>query len=105
MHQSALGTDISRAGRSIPGGLQVGQTFSTVVANPDTRTFFRDTPSFFLLAAINIAYGAAGQQITVGCFEYFSYGNWVMTLGPGQSQPTSLFDIDTTTNGVRIDIP
>jgi hypothetical protein len=94
------GTDISRAGRALPnGGLRPGDTFSTVIANPSTRKFFRGYTIVLSTGSDNIAYGGMGQQITVGTFEYFTYGKWYTSAGN-----TSLIDTDTTTNGVQVDI-
>jgi hypothetical protein len=93
------GSDISRAGRAIPGGLKVGQTFSAVISNPTTRTFFRGYTIVLSTGSDNIAYGQVGQQISVGCFEYHTLGNWSTSAGL-----TSLFDTDTATNGMQVDI-
>lgn len=95
-----IGTDISRAGRALPnGGLRPGDTFSTVIANPSTRKFFRGYTIVLSTGSDNIAYGSLGQQVTVGTFEYFTYGSWYTSAGA-----TSLLDTDTTTNGMRVDI-
>lgn len=93
-------TDISRAGRAFPNGaLQVGQTFSTVIANPSCRTFFKGYTIVLSTGSDNIQYGGVGEQISVGTFEYFTYGRWYTSAGP-----TSLFDTDSTTNGMQVDI-
>src|SRR6266478_88739 len=60
------GTDISKAGRAIPGGLQPGQTFSTVIANPTDRTFFRGYTIVLSTGGDNIAYNKVGAQVDVG---------------------------------------
>jgi len=94
------GTDISRAGRALPnGGLRPGDTFSTVLSNPTCRKFFRGYTLVLSTGTDNIAYGGAGQQVSVGTFEYFTYGKWYTSHGA-----TTLFDTDTSTNGVQIDI-
>jgi hypothetical protein len=101
------GTDISRAGRAIPGGLQVGQTFSTVFANPSTRTFYRGYTIVLSNGSDNIQYGGAGSLLSVGTFEFFSYGRWYASGANGLNQGytgTTLFDTDTTTNGMEVDI-
>jgi hypothetical protein len=84
--------------------LQIGQTFSAVISNPTDRTFFRGYTIILSTGSDNIAYGKAGLQVAVGTFEYFTMGNWYASLNPGHSQSTSLFDTDTTTNGVQVDI-
>lgn len=94
------GTDISRAGRALPnGGLRPGDTFSTVISNPTCRKFYRGYTIILSTGSDNIAYGSVGQQVAVGTFEYFTYGKWYTSHGG-----TTLFDTDTSTNGVRIDI-
>jgi len=94
------GTDISRAGRALPnGGLRPGDTFSTVIANPSTRKFFRGYTMILSTGSDNIQYGSTGLQVSVGNFEYFTYGKWTTSAGV-----TSLFDTDTTTNGVQVDV-
>jgi hypothetical protein len=94
------GTDISRAGRALPnGGLRPGDTFSTVIANPTCRKFFRGYTIVLSTGADNIMYGAMGQQVTVGTFDYFTYGKWYTSHGT-----TTLFDTDTSTNGLKVDI-
>jgi hypothetical protein len=96
-------TDISRAGRAFPyGALQPGQTFTTVIANPTSRTFFRGYTIVLSNGADNIAYGGAGTSVAVGAFEYFSYGRWY-TSPTFNTGGTTLFDTDTSTNGMQLD--
>jgi hypothetical protein len=100
--------DVSRAGRALPnGGLQVGQTFSTVIANPAERKFYRGYTIVLSSGSDNILYGYFGSRLEVGCFEYFSYGLWYQSGLNGQNHEytgTTLYDTDTTTNGMRIDV-
>ena len=102
------GTDISRAGRAFPnGGLQPGQTFSTVIANPTCRTFYRGYTIVLSNGGDNIQYGGAGAILSVGTFEYFSYGRWYASGENGHGggyTGTTLFDTDTGTNGMRLDV-
>lgn len=101
---TASNGDLSRAGRALPGnGLQPGQTFSTVIANPLERKFYRGYTIVLSTGSDNIQYGGAGSQIEVGTFEYFTYGKWYTseTYSTGR---TPLFDSDTTTNGMQLDI-
>ena len=98
------GTDISRAGRAIPGGLQVGQTFSTVIANPDTRTFFRGYTIVLSSGSDNIAYGGAGTALAVGTFQYSIFNGTWYTSQTYNSGRTPLYDTDTTTNGMELDV-
>ncbi len=93
-------TDISRAGRALPnGGLRPGDTFSTVIANPTGRTFWKGYTLVLSTGSDNIAYGGVGTQVAIGTFEYFTNGKWYTSAGG-----TSLYDTDTTTNGMQIDI-
>ena len=95
-----LGTDISRAGRALPnGGLRPGDTFSTVISSPTYRKFYRGYTLVLSTGSDNIMFGGTGDQVAVGTFEYFSYGKWSTTAGA-----TRLYDTDTSTNGVQIDI-
>ena len=100
--------DISRAGRAIPnGGLQPGQTFSTVLANPVERVFFRGYTLVLSSGSNNIQYGYAGSRLEIGCFQYFSYGRWYQSGANGENHGyagTTLFDTDSTTNGMQIDL-
>jgi len=98
------GTDISKAGRALPnGGLQPGQTFSTVIANPDTRTFFRGYTIVLSTGSDNFPYNHVGDEIDVGTFEYATNGRWYST-GSYATGSNPLFDTDTTTNGMQLDI-
>jgi hypothetical protein len=100
------GTDISRAGRAFPP-LQPGQTFSTVIANPACRTFYRGYTIVLSNGGDNIQYGGAGSVLSMGTFEFFSYGRWYAAGANGLNQGytgTTLFDTDTTTNGMELDV-
>ena len=98
------GGDISRAGRAIPnGGLQVGQTFSTIISNPTERKFFRGYTIVLSNGGDNIAYGGAGTDIDVGTFDYAVAGGWY-TSESYSSGGTGIFDTDTTTNGMELDV-
>jgi hypothetical protein len=98
------GIDASKAGRAFPNGaLQPGQTFSTVIANPNTRRFYRGYTIVLSTGSDNFPYSHLGDEIDVGTFEYFSYGQWYTSA----TYPTgriSLFDSNTTTNGMQVDI-
>jgi hypothetical protein len=103
------GTDISRAGRAIPGALQPGDTIHVVIDNPTERRFFRGYTLRFNTGGANICYGgdncstpafdpgSVTTRMAVGTFEYFTYGKWFSTDG----SPT-LFDTDTH-HGLRVD--
>src|SRR5207244_2961378 len=96
--------DISRAGRAIPGGLQVGQTFSTVIANPAELSYYRGYTIVLSTGSGNLAYDKVGTQVAVGTFEFSGFhGRWY-TSESYQTGRTPLFDKDTTTNGMQLDI-
>jgi hypothetical protein len=95
----AGGTDISQAGRAIPGGLAIGDTVHVVVDNPTQRRFFRGYTVRFNTGSGNTVYaGTPSTRMAVGTFEYFTNGKWYSTDG----NPT-LFDTDTH-HGMRIDL-
>jgi hypothetical protein len=94
-----VGTDIAQAGRSIPGGLQVGQTVTLVVDNPTERRFFRGYTVRLNTGGGNTVFaGAPVSRFAAGTFEYFTNGKWYAT-GPDPA----LFDLDTH-HGVRLDV-
>lgn len=105
---SPIGTDISRAGRAMPnGGLRPGDTLSTVIANPECRKFYRGYTIVLSNGSDNIQYGGAGSMLSVGTFEYFSYGRWYAAGTNGFNHGytgTTLFDSDTCTNGMQLDV-
>jgi len=96
--------DVARAGRALPnGGLQVGQTFSTIISNPTERRFFRGYTIVLSNGGDNIVYGNAGLSFAVGVFDYFVPGGWY-TTPTFKTGGTSLFDTDTATNGMELDV-
>jgi len=100
----AFNGDLSRAGRALPNdGLNVGQTFTTIIANPTERKFFRGYTIVLSNGGNNIQYGGAGTVVDVGTFDYFVPGGWYSTQ-TFHTGGTTLFDTDTTTNGMQLDI-
>jgi hypothetical protein len=97
--------DISRAGRAIPNdGLQVGQTFHTIIANPTERHFYKGYTIRLVNGAENTSYGGASiTQLSVGTFDYYVPGGWE-TSETFSTGGTGLFDTDTTTNGMEVDV-
>jgi hypothetical protein len=94
------GTDISQAGRAIPGGLQPGRTVRLIVDNPTERNFFRGYTVRFNTGGGNTVYAGVPQsRLAVGTFEYFTNGQWYAT---GTGGNPSLFDTDTDA-GMQID--
>ena len=95
--------DVARAGRALPnGGLQPGQTFSTVISNPTEHRFFRGYTIVFSTGTNNIVYDKAGDVLEVGTFAYYQFGGWY-TSPTFATGGTGLFDTDTTTNGMQLD--
>ena len=96
--------DVARAGRALPnGGLKPGQTFSTVISNPTEHKFYRGYTIILSTGSDNIVYGGVGTAIAAGTFDYFVPGGWY-TLQNFSSGGTGLFDTDTTTNGMELDV-
>ena len=96
--------DVARAGRAISnGGLQVGQTFSTIISNPTERRFYRGYTIVLSTGSDNVVYGGAGTAIVAGMFDYYVPGGWY-TLPTFSTGGTGLFDTDTTTNGMELDV-
>src|SRR5215472_8880780 len=90
------GGDLSRVGRSF-APLQVGQTVTTVFANPTERHFYNGYTFRLVSGTNNVVYnGTAIERFAVYAFEYFSYGRWFDSAGS-----TSLHDTDTAA-GVRV---
>jgi hypothetical protein len=113
--------DLSQAGRAFPNGevfdpgqdfyvpgtgLQVGQTFTTVISNPTDRAPYGGyTVSLQNWPENRIGPPHTEDVVSVGTFEYFgSLGSWYTpgTYGDYSSRPFT--DLDTTTNGMQIDI-
>jgi len=71
------GSGISDTGRAItePGGLQVGQTFLTVIQNPTAYNFYGGFDVLFNNATDNNAAGNNASVIRASVFNYFG-NNW-----------------------------
>jgi hypothetical protein len=106
------GTDIARAGRSLGGDiLRVGQTLTLTVDSPTERNFFRGWTIKLLNGGANGCYagdncttpafdpGSITTKLSIGTFEYFTYGAWFDGSGPGPG----LNDVDTS-DGVTISV-
>ena len=115
---SKLGTDVSRAGRALPNGLgldsgmgyhypgsglQVGETFSTIISNPTDRGVYRGYTIVLSNFPENIGYAHDPDTVLdVGTFEYGTHGRWYTS----QSGATgcSLFDTNTAAAGMQLDV-
>jgi hypothetical protein len=113
------GTDLSRAGRAFPdgavfdphlgyrvpgSGLRIGETFSTIIANPSDRGVYRGYTIVFSNWPENISYNNKSYDtvLDVGTFEYGTHGRWYTS----QSGATgcSLFDTNTAAAGMQLDV-
>ncbi len=105
------GTDLIDAGRSIVGGLQIGQTISTTIVNPTQTWFYRGYAIILASGGQNVGYGGAGgvQRLNVGTFEYYTYGRWLTPNGTPMSgwpywKVAPLLNTDTAPGGMRFDV-
>ena len=97
---------LANAGRAIsePGGLQVGQTFETVIDNPTTTHFYRGWGISFNNGTDNNPGGdSTGQQLAAYHFEYFNYGQWTVSDLSGNTG-TTLYNTDTAVAGMKLDV-
>jgi len=102
MYDSGLGYYVPVPG----GGLQIGQTFTTVIANPSDRAPYGGYTIALENWPENRPSGHADDVVAVGTFEYYgTLGRWYTTdtFGDYNSRP-NIYDLDTTTNGMQIDI-
>jgi hypothetical protein len=91
----------------VPGaGLQVGQTFTTVISNPTDRAPYGGYTVAFQNWPENRVNNHSEDVVSVGTFEYYgTLGRWYTTgtYSDISSRP-NLYDLDTTTNGMQIDV-
>jgi hypothetical protein len=111
---SALGTSwtllstslrsLANAGRAIPGGLQVGQTFEAYIVNPSGAPFYGGWTIAFLDSTNNNPGGVhSGETVSVYHFEYFNYGAWQTSDLLG-NHTTTLNASDTYPGGMKLDL-
>jgi PEP-CTERM motif len=98
---------ISDVGRAITGGLQVGQTFETVIQNPSTTAGYFTYRGFDILftgGTDNNAGGDNTSALRAQVFDYFNSSlNWnIKDANP--SQNISLTGPTTAAAGVQIDL-
>lgn len=99
-------TGLATAGRAIsePGGLQVGQTFETVIDNPTSTHFYRGWGISLNNGTDNNPPGiSTGQQLAAYHFEYFNYGQWTVADLAGDTG-TTLYNTDTAVAGMKLDV-
>jgi hypothetical protein len=90
-----------------PGtGLKVGQTFTTIIANPTDRAPYGGYGIALQNWPENRVNNHSEDVVAVGVFEYYgTHGRWYTsdTFDDYSSRP-NIYDLDTTTNGMQIDI-
>jgi len=99
-------TGLANAGRAITelGGLQVGQTFETVIDNPSTTHFYRGWGISLNTGVDNNPGGSsAGQEVAAYHFEYYNYGQWNIADLSG-NHATTLYNTDTAVAGMKLDV-
>lgn len=100
---------LANAGRAITagGGLQVGQTFETVIQNPSAYAGYYTYRGFDLLftdGTDNNAPGNNTSAIRADVFDYYNASqNWAIIDGGG-THHTSFTGPTTAAQGVRIDL-
>lgn len=104
-HDSSSG--LANAGRAIPGGLQPGQTFESVLQNPQTWQGVYSYRGFDLLFTSNDNNDVGGDNtsaLRLTVFDYFNPSqNWTVTDGNGTAHPT--LDAHTTAAaGMKLDL-
>jgi PEP-CTERM motif len=106
-HSTSSG--LANAGRSITagGGLQVGQTFETVIQNPTTTAGYYTYRGWDLLFTGGTDNDAPGDNTSALRAQVFDYYNgslgWAITDGSGTTHP-SLTGPITGAMGARIDL-
>jgi hypothetical protein len=94
---------LASAGRSF-APLQVGQTLETVIDNPTTAQFYRGYTISLNNGTDNNPPGVStGQQVAAYTFEYFTYGNWLVSDLSGNTG-TTLYNTDTAVAGMKLDV-
>jgi len=95
---------ISDTGRAINGGLQVGQTFETVIENPTGYHFYGGFDILFNNATDNNGAGNNAAALRVSEFNYYtSYPYWNVNDSSG-GRTTPLSSATTAVAGMRLDL-
>ena len=98
---------LANAGRAITGGLQVGQTFETVIQNPSTSAgyyTYRGWDLLFTGGTDNDAPGDNTSALRAQVFDYYNAAlGWAITDGSGTTHP-GLTGPSTAAAGARIDL-
>jgi len=97
------GSGISNVGRAITagGGLQVGQTFQTVLENPTAYHFYGGYDILFGNATGNNAAGNNASAVRVSVFNYFGS---IWGINDTGSHSTGLSATTTAAAGLQLDL-
>jgi len=99
-------TGLANAGRSIPGGLQVGQTFQTTIQNPVNNAgiyTYRGFDILFTSASDNNAPGDNTAALRLSVFDYFNPAmNWHINDSANYSPSPAVSGITTGASGMII---
>lgn len=104
------GSGISDVGRSITGGLQIGQTFETVIQNPSVSGGYYSYTGWDILfgnATDNNLAGDNTSAIRAQVFNYYNASqNWAIndSTYSAHSLKTSLTGPGTAVSGLKIDL-
>jgi hypothetical protein len=105
-HSSSSG--LANVGRAINGGLGVGQTFETVIQNPNTwqGTYaYRGFDLLFTSASDNNAGGVNTSALRLQVFDYFNSSQfWQLTDATFDGKIKPLNGVTTAASGVKIDL-
>jgi hypothetical protein len=104
---TGTGTGLSDVGRSITGGLSVGQTFQTVLQNPTSYHYFGGFDILFLNGTDNDVGGDNTSAVRAQVFHsgYYNPGDlWSVQDINGGNQNSSLSAANTGAAGVQVDL-
>src|SRR5882672_4476968 len=95
-------TGLANAGRAITGGLQLGQTFETVIDNPTPSHFFRGFDILFTSGPDN---NVGGNNTAALRASVFNYGSTTWGLNDaGGSSSTGINQATVGAAGMRLDL-
>lgn len=101
LFNTSASSGIANAGRSINGGLGVGQTLETVIQNPGANNFYRGFDILFLNGTDN---NAAGNNAAAIRLSVFNYGTQFWNINDIGSTATPISAPVSAAAGMRIDL-
>ena len=104
---TTTGNGISDVGRSINGGLGIGETFQTVIQNPTSYHYFGGFDILFLNGTDNNGAGVNTSAVRAQLFHsaYYNPGDlWSVQDSNGGNQSSSLSAANTGASGVQVDL-